>query len=110
MLKPNDDYGGHGIYIGWNSTAEEWDDAIEIALADGDYLVQERVRTAKELFPMLFDELGELGRWSNSSSISIRYLFDGQGRLGIYAAVVDRTRERFVRRRNGADIYHQPTK
>ena len=25
VLKPNDDYGGHGIYIGWASTVEEWD-------------------------------------------------------------------------------------
>lgn len=53
VLKPNDDYGGHGIYIGWNSTAKEWDDAIKAALADGDYLVQERVETSKEIFPML---------------------------------------------------------
>jgi uncharacterized circularly permuted ATP-grasp superfamily protein len=55
VLKPNDDYGGHGIYIGWNSTVEEWDDAIKTALADGDYLVQERVETSKEMFPMLDD-------------------------------------------------------
>lgn len=61
VLKPNDDYGGHGIYIGWNSRAEEWDAAIEVALADGDYLVQERVKTAKETFPMLFDDLGKWG-------------------------------------------------
>jgi hypothetical protein len=53
VLKPNDDYGGHGIYIGWNSTKSEWDDAIELALKDGDYLVQERVKTSKEMFPML---------------------------------------------------------
>ena len=58
VLKPNDDYGGHGIYIGWNSTPEEWDDAIALALKDGDYLVQERVKTAKELFPMLTDDQG----------------------------------------------------
>ncbi len=58
VLKPNDDYGGNGIYIGWNSDAKEWDDAIELALKDGDYLVQERVKTAKELFPMLTDEEG----------------------------------------------------
>ncbi len=55
VLKPNDDYGGHGIYIGWNSSAEEWNDAIKLALADGDYLVQERVETSKEIFPMLSD-------------------------------------------------------
>lgn len=53
VLKPNDDYGGHGIYIGWNSTESEWDEAIEVALKDGDYLVQERVKTSKEMFPML---------------------------------------------------------
>ncbi len=58
VLKPNDDYGGHGIYIGWNSSGSQWDDAIEKALADGDYLVQERVKTAKEMFPMLTDDRG----------------------------------------------------
>lgn len=60
VLKPNDDYGGHGIYIGWNSSMSEWDDAIALAVADGDYLVQERVKTAKEFFPML---TGENGKW-----------------------------------------------
>ncbi|HEY0429285.1 MAG TPA: hypothetical protein VGC76_16005 [Pyrinomonadaceae bacterium] len=53
VLKPNDDYGGHGIYIGWNSSANDWEEAIKIALADGDYLVQERVETSRELFPYL---------------------------------------------------------
>ena len=53
VLKPNDDYGGHGIYIGWASTVEEWNDAIELALENGDYLVQERVQTSREEFPML---------------------------------------------------------
>jgi uncharacterized circularly permuted ATP-grasp superfamily protein len=61
VLKPNDDYGGHGIYIGWNATAAEWDAAIETALKDGDYLVQERVRTAREMFPMMFDDVGKWG-------------------------------------------------
>ncbi len=59
VLKPNDDYGGHGIYIGWNSTPEEWDVAIAHAIKTGDYLIQERVKTAKEFFPMLDDE----GNW-----------------------------------------------
>ncbi len=53
VLKPNDDYGGHGIYIGWASTDEEWEKAINVALENGDYLVQERVQTSKEMFPML---------------------------------------------------------
>jgi hypothetical protein len=53
VLKPNDDYGGHGIYIGWNTDEIGWDEAIHNALANGDYLVQERVPTAREIFPAL---------------------------------------------------------
>ncbi len=53
VLKPNDDYGGHGIYIGWNTDALAWDDALQHAFADGDYLLQERVSTAREIFPAL---------------------------------------------------------
>ncbi|HMF58137.1 MAG TPA: hypothetical protein VK619_17470 [Pyrinomonadaceae bacterium] len=53
VLKPNDDYGGHGIYIGWNSDGDEWDACLKSALENGDYLVQERVPTAREVFPAL---------------------------------------------------------
>jgi hypothetical protein len=53
VLKPNDDYGGHGIYIGWNTDEIAWSEAVRSALANGDYLVQERVRTAREVFPAL---------------------------------------------------------
>src|SRR6185503_5312018 len=56
VLKPNDDYGGHGIYIGWNIDEIGWDEAIHNALANGDYLVQERVPTAREVFPALTSE------------------------------------------------------
>jgi len=53
VLKPNDDYGGHGISIGWNTNETQWNEALQAALADGDYLVQERVPTARETFPAL---------------------------------------------------------
>lgn len=56
VLKPNDDYGGHGITIGWNVDEAGWDKAIQDALANGDYLVQERVPTARETFPALTDD------------------------------------------------------
>src|ERR1044072_351373 len=56
VLKPNDDYGGHGITIGWNVDQKAWDAAIEQALANGDYLVQERVPTARETFPALTED------------------------------------------------------
>jgi len=53
VLKPNDDYGGHGITIGWNADRQQWTQALDDALNDGDYLVQERVPTARETFPAL---------------------------------------------------------
>lgn len=56
VLKPNDDYGGHGIYIGWNTDEAAWEEALQAALRDGDYLVQERVPTARETFPALADD------------------------------------------------------
>ncbi|MEP6568191.1 MAG: hypothetical protein ABJC10_00315 [Acidobacteriota bacterium] len=56
VLKPNDDYGGHGITIGWNSDKAAWHSALEQAVANGDYLVQERVPTAREVFPALTSE------------------------------------------------------
>ena len=56
VLKPNDDYGGHGIYIGWNIDEISWDESIHNALANGDYLVQERVPTARETFPALMPD------------------------------------------------------
>ena len=55
VLKPNDDYGGHGIYIGWESGESTWETAIQHALS-GDYLVQERVTTSKELFPWITED------------------------------------------------------
>lgn len=53
VLKPNDDYGGHGIYIGWNTDEIGWSEALRHALSNGDYLLQERVSTAREQFPAL---------------------------------------------------------
>jgi uncharacterized circularly permuted ATP-grasp superfamily protein len=52
VLKPNDDYGGHGIYIGWESDEKTWDARIEAAVG-ADYLAQERVTTSREIFPYL---------------------------------------------------------
>ena len=56
VLKPNDDYGGHGIYIGWNNDQIAWEEALRAAMTSGDYLVQERVRTAREEFPALGED------------------------------------------------------
>jgi uncharacterized circularly permuted ATP-grasp superfamily protein len=56
VLKPNDDYGGHGIHIGWNTDEIAWNEAMRGALSNGDYLVQERVPTAREVFPALQED------------------------------------------------------
>jgi hypothetical protein len=54
VLKPNDDYGGRGVFIGPRMTEREWDDAINTALAE-DYVVQEAIDLQPEHFP-IFDE------------------------------------------------------
>ena len=56
ILKPNDDYGGRGIFFGGRLSESEWERAIETALA-GDYVVQELVELHTEEFPV-FDECG----------------------------------------------------
>jgi hypothetical protein len=58
VLKPNDDYGGHGVYLGSRSTEAEWDLGIEAALA-GDYVVQDLIDLHTEEFPIFDDE-----RWA----------------------------------------------
>jgi glutathionylspermidine synthase len=50
VLKPNDDYGGHGVFIGWETSSQEWEHAISIAL-DHPYVVQERVAMKKTVIP-----------------------------------------------------------
>ena len=54
ILKPNDDYGGHGLFLGYKSTESEWDDNLATALAE-DYIVQELIELQTEEFP-IFDE------------------------------------------------------
>lgn len=56
VLKPNDDYGGHGIFIGWESSESEWDAAIQTALA-GDYVAQEKVKVSSADFPTVREGL-----------------------------------------------------
>jgi uncharacterized circularly permuted ATP-grasp superfamily protein len=56
VLKPNDDYGGHGIHIGWNTDEIAWEEGLRHALTNGDYLIQERVPTAREVFPALQED------------------------------------------------------
>ncbi|MBK7601054.1 MAG: hypothetical protein IPJ07_22045 [Acidobacteria bacterium] len=54
VLKPNDDYGGHGIFFGGNLNQAEWDDRLVKAL-EGSYVVQEKLELKMEEFP-IFNE------------------------------------------------------
>lgn len=56
VLKPNDDYGGHGVFIGWETSPNEWQEAISSAL-DRPYVVQERAAITKVPFPTFDDRV-----------------------------------------------------
>lgn len=49
-LKPSDDYGGHGIVLGWTVDAAEWRRALVAALATPT-VVQDRITLPREAFP-----------------------------------------------------------
>ena len=78
VLKPNDEYGGKGVVLGWETNVHEWDRAIEVSLADspGTWIVQERVPVRRELFPQ-YDENGVVS--SRTMLVDLApYLFRGR--------------------------------
>lgn len=54
VLKPNDDYGGAGVVLGWTATDEEWQATIARALREP-YIVQQRVVIPSEPYPSWAD-------------------------------------------------------
>jgi len=54
VLKPNDDYGGKGIVLGWEVDADAWRAALAAALREP-YIVQQRITLEKEPYPSLVD-------------------------------------------------------
>ncbi len=61
LLKPNDEYGGKGITIGWETSADEWRRACQAALNEP-FVVQERVHIAYEDYPAYRDGRLDIGR------------------------------------------------
>ena len=61
MLKPNDEYGGKGVLLGWEASGPEWSAALNAALTDppGSWVVQERIPIRREVFPQ-FDAEGHV--------------------------------------------------
>jgi hypothetical protein len=52
VLKPNDEYGGKGVFLGFESTEAEWDSAIATSL-QSPYVVQRKVEIGRQAFPVL---------------------------------------------------------
>lgn len=73
VLKPNDDYGGRGVVLGWTKSRADWEGAVKSALL-GCYVVQEAVPVPLEPFPLLMDGVRVL-----ELSVDMDpYLFDGR--------------------------------
>lgn len=53
VLKPNDEYGGAGVTLGWEHDAASWGAAIQKAVkaAPGSWIAQEKIRIRREVFP-----------------------------------------------------------
>ena len=54
VLKPNDDYGGKGIVLGWEVDDVAWQATITTALREP-YIVQQRIALPTEAYPSLVD-------------------------------------------------------
>ena len=54
VLKPNDDYGGKGIVLGWLVDDARWEASVQTALRIP-YIVQQRVTLPKEPFPSMVE-------------------------------------------------------
>jgi hypothetical protein len=61
VLKPNDEYGGAGVKLGWEMTPSDWSAALRTALSDppGSWVLQEKILVRREVFPQ-FDEAGHV--------------------------------------------------
>jgi hypothetical protein len=54
VIKPNDEYGGTGVTLGWETGESDWDAAIARALAERarGWVAQERIQVRREMFPV----------------------------------------------------------
>src|SRR5215213_6326903 len=61
VLKPNDEYGGTGVKLGWEMSGSAWNAAVQSALSDppATWVVQQRIPVRRETFPM-FDANGNV--------------------------------------------------
>lgn len=74
VLKPNDEYGGKGVVLGWTVSQTEWEVALRAAL-DQSSVVQEAVPVPRQPFPVVLD--GRV-RVLDLAMDMDPYLFDGR--------------------------------
>jgi uncharacterized circularly permuted ATP-grasp superfamily protein len=74
VLKPNDEYGGKGVVLGWTVEQIEWEAAIEVATMQS-YVVQEAVEIPRIAFPVVLD--GDLHFLDLAVDLD-PYVFDGR--------------------------------
>jgi hypothetical protein len=55
VLKPNDEYGGSGVTLGWETDEGPWDAALNRAVSEGNWIAQERIQIRREVFPVCDD-------------------------------------------------------
>jgi hypothetical protein len=73
VLKPNDEYGGKGVTLGWTVDQPAWEEALKEALGSS-YVVQEAVEVPREPFPVALEEIELMDLAIDLDP----YLFDGR--------------------------------
>ena len=55
VIKPNDEFGGAGVVLGWEKDEREWMAAIDHAVASGagTWVAQRRIPVSRQVFPMV---------------------------------------------------------
>ncbi len=84
VLKPNDDYGGAGIVLGWTVDDTAWQQALTTALASP-YVVQQRIELPEEPFPAL-DASGRM-TWSQRVVDTAPFGWEGRVMDGILTRI-----------------------
>ncbi len=54
VLKPNDEYGGKGVILGWEASLDEWNETLQQS-TNTPFVVQERVSSVTRDFPSMID-------------------------------------------------------
>ncbi len=74
VLKPNDEYGGKGVVLGWTVDQFEWEQTVAVALTQS-YVVQAAVDVPRDSYPVVMGNEVEMLSLSRDMD---PYLFDGK--------------------------------